>query len=1347
MAKEQSRNEAAASRRQSDVPQNPHRAQKPSSFIQSQPPGADTSGRCEGACGGSGTPTWYCVLCDSTLCDRCWDAERPHLKNKRGPDGLPHEKTFQSIARRLQDILEPSSDPSEQKQLHQSDEDTTWFGVARDSANLPILQDYGRYATIMQESLSPEWNERYPNLVSSVGLTGDGKSTLIKMLVDREERKLGSADTSESPSPVAGSVNDNVPTSGDVHLYADPGSYWGQTPLLYADCEGLSGGNNIPLGARYKVSANAPAYRRRATSNNNQRFLQIIRMMGHSSKRDITWATTPETRQREYAATHLYPRLLYTFSDVVVFVLRNDRTFESVVLQKLLDWASASIEKSLNQPALPHAIVVLNATDTSIDPSQWDVRTATRKLLSVVEKAIDRDPAIAEYAEHWRIRGKDIKSTEELIRCYYSSFAVVRVPVKGRYMLINEKIEKLQWEIGNRSSLAHNTKKRLRTLSNADELQTYLQMGFDHFSKNLDLPFDFVEHSWKNNPIPQDFGGNILRLALAIKDRPTATFQTPSGPRIFQQLSHMVASCVMLDYVRHRILGTAAQLLDHYMDSCDQALEDFCEDWWPCTYRDRHGTCNNTLKGHSKGHQDSRGRIFAAGDYQSDFTAAEYRFEWRRALEDNLNSIQKQMERILLNQNVVSEERAASQLHLDQMRLFYESLGNATMFSSNSACFCCLRELPEHPLICFHVLCTPCVYAYGRLKEKTTICMDSCPLHPDDSTFYPELHVKVKPYLAGVRVLALDGGGIRGIVELQVLRAKEQRLGGRIRIQDLISLLGQGTKNVHSTGGIVALGLGVENWTVDTCIAKFTKLCSEAFTPREMHGIPGLEQLATLSHKSKYKTRPLEEALKESFHEDKLFGGTSENNRYLRKVAVTSSTENGSGCATYIFERSEKENAELKTWEAARATSAAPKYFKPFVNEQSGHGYLDGALYNNNPVRVAHQERKLLWPDVENLHLDIFVSIGTSQKAKITEDQHRALLVQRREHIHGTPEQLEADSKSESKRSKWTAWLRFPKTPRFLQAVVNRVDNILDAEIAWKQFLADAMGSRPGDSRRYYRINPELGEHPAALDDVATLPWLQDMVKYRLGKSPSLRRNIEDVANRLVASSFCFEKLVVQPRSSEYLATSTSEGIPSDASDATLLTVFCNLGGALKEEAKQLIISSRVIGDMINLATFDIGQTRIPMSKQLAKTTIGLYLSEGAEHIPISGFPRQLSVEESLRVSSGPRTRTHTTKRYPSRKNAPKVPRSSTREDAQSPAPETRLSESSTHLHPSQLDPQLSEYPSGPDDVQTWATRRRLRTGSRRSSDQDELTPMPVPDPPQSTEREIFELGAPSPPS
>ena len=96
--------------------------------------------------------------------------------------------------------------------------------------------------------------------------------------------------------------------------------------------------------------------------------------------------------------------------------------------------------------------------------------------------------------------------------------------------------------------------------------------------------------------------------------------------------------------------------------------------------------------------------------------------------------------------------------------------------------------------------------------------------------------------------------------------------------------------------------------------------------------------------------------------------------------------------ATYKFERFDSPSLELKTWEAyvsptvagyssnvhrARATSAAPPYFKQFTKNETKCGYLDGALYHNNPVWVVHHESKLIWSDVSLQRPDILLSIGT----------------------------------------------------------------------------------------------------------------------------------------------------------------------------------------------------------------------------------------------------------------------------------------------------------------------------------------------------------------------------------
>lgn len=255
---------------------------------------------------------------------------------------------------------------------------------------------------------------RYALITDAVD-SGAGKSTLIKLLIDRQDL---SPQGSRYYSPVTSSNQDRISTTGDVHLYADPSTLYATSPLLFIDCEGLSGGEAAPkqLKQSQDSSSHAANYPRR-----------------YAVPRKIEWAQTPQTQKREFAVSQLYPRILYTFSDVVVFVLRNPRSFESTVLQRLIKWGAASIDKSINQPVLPHAVIVLNATDTNVDEKEWDVSKATQMFLSDISDAIRREPLLQQYAQTWRQRGRRLNTTKELLECYYASISVVRIPYKGSY--------------------------------------------------------------------------------------------------------------------------------------------------------------------------------------------------------------------------------------------------------------------------------------------------------------------------------------------------------------------------------------------------------------------------------------------------------------------------------------------------------------------------------------------------------------------------------------------------------------------------------------------------------------------------------------------------------------------------------------------------------------------------------------------------------------------------------------------------------------------------------------------------------------------------------------------------
>ena len=130
-------------------------------------------------CRGKDQRTFYCVHCDCSFCDACWDKQPAHRPNKRGTDGQAHERIDRLVVERYRDILEPSVNAQVQNALHKDDENTTWFGIGRNEADEPIFEDYGRFATLMAQSLSNPLKTRYPQLVSFIGQTGILDASII----------------------------------------------------------------------------------------------------------------------------------------------------------------------------------------------------------------------------------------------------------------------------------------------------------------------------------------------------------------------------------------------------------------------------------------------------------------------------------------------------------------------------------------------------------------------------------------------------------------------------------------------------------------------------------------------------------------------------------------------------------------------------------------------------------------------------------------------------------------------------------------------------------------------------------------------------------------------------------------------------------------------------------------------------------------------------------------------------------------------------------------------------------------------------------------------------------------
>ena len=223
-------------------------------------------------------------------------------------------------------------------------------------------------------------------------------------------------------------------------------------------------------------------------------------------------------------------------------------------MPNLVEWADNSIEKSVGQPILPHLVVVLNATELSIDESQWDVKETTKRFLHDFKKAFESLPIeVLERVSSWSSSGKNVETTEELLEFYYSSVSIVRVPAKGNCMLMHEQVGKLYRQIAIKCNDSHYMKGKLQMLANGDDLQSYLHTAFDNFANDLKAPFDFIETGRMLSPVDSSFRKKILKFAIVTKDCATRSRDDLEG--ILGYVSVLVSSSLMLDKERKSRLG------------------------------------------------------------------------------------------------------------------------------------------------------------------------------------------------------------------------------------------------------------------------------------------------------------------------------------------------------------------------------------------------------------------------------------------------------------------------------------------------------------------------------------------------------------------------------------------------------------------------------------------------------------------------------------------------------------------------------------------------------------------------------------------------------------------------
>jgi uncharacterized protein len=247
------------------------------------------------------------------------------------------------------------------------------------------------------------------------------------------------------------------------------------------------------------------------------------------------------------------------------------------------------------------------------------------------------------------------------------------------------------------------------------------------------------------------------------------------------------------------------------------------------------------------------------------------------------------------------------------------------------------------------------------------------------------------------KILAIDGGGIRGIIPALVLAEIEKRTQKPIfSLFDLIS----GT----SSGGILALGLTKPRLSLETIdslpaaqysaedlVQIYLEYGAEIFYEPFWEQILG--QLEDIFVQPKYSSEGREEIIRQYFGNSPL-----ENN--LKEVFVTS-YDIEQRIPIFFTNKIEKQQTESKRFrklcsgftltDAALATSATPTYFAPYRvssshNTNGFYTLVDGGLVANNPANLAILEAQISRQEnkqVLNIDDILVVSLGAGSLTSV----------------------------------------------------------------------------------------------------------------------------------------------------------------------------------------------------------------------------------------------------------------------------------------------------------------------------------------------------------------------------
>ncbi|WPH02326.1 Hypothetical protein R9X50_00518900 [Acrodontium crateriforme] len=183
-----------------------------------------------------------------------------------------------------------------------------------------------------------------------------------------------------------------------------------------------------------------------------------------------------------------------------------------------------------------------------------------------------------------------------------------------------------------------------------------------------------------------------------------------------------------------------------------------------------------------------------------------------------------------------------------------------------------------------------------------------------------------------------------------------------------------------STGGLIAIMLGVLEMTVDEAIESFVALMSTIF--KRERRIPF--SLISGKIQPRYDTKELENAIKQVIFKRGLPENVRMRNGQVPRCRTFVVALSGNARQTVHFTNYPKRGEpndmydKIKLWEAARATSAATTFFAPMKID--GSIFMDGGIGANCPLDSLWKEARLAFgPNALEPQICCVLSVGTGK--------------------------------------------------------------------------------------------------------------------------------------------------------------------------------------------------------------------------------------------------------------------------------------------------------------------------------------------------------------------------------